>query len=407
MLSESLIVFLGIALSILLIFVVVNHKISNKPIDETSVDTGCDKNRNVNSAPVSEYGDLYSRILEEMRLKMDRALRRSKEILTRKSINKRAQSIEEATVLCRNYHLTCKKVDPEYEKKEKQLAEVRDSYDKYKSAMDRMEKMRAKFYEGSRRNTIPAALSQAPLYTALFCLILVVMHTFYKLKFGNDFNTDEADIVMVSFCVYSLFYWTCIWLFRLFHNEYILRDPKNVERRFLKKYQSVMSDITLVSTIFVLIALMVLWIFAVWGLFDLGLGSYPILFYAATGLLLVLMGGAMYYARTPQDWIPYLNLYGQIVIIMLFSILVRVCMVIGELLSHPISPLSIPTKFLDWSVYFFVILNGFTFPILMPLLYHHSRATIARWNVIISAQLLNKQLKKVGPIIEFFKSKGN
>ena len=155
-----------------------------------------------------------------------------------------------------------------------------------------------------------------------------------------------------------------------------------------------MGDITLVSSIFVLIFVTAIWVLAVRSFFRLGLGLHPVLFYAAAGFLLVIIGVAMYYARTPQDWIPYLNLYGQIVMIGFFSWLVRKCMLIGNN-NLLFSPMSIPTKFLDGGVFYFVILNGFVFPILMPLLYHHFRATEARWRVILFALILRVRLKKI------------
>lgn len=362
MISNDTLIFLGIALSILLIFVVV-HKSAN-----------------------NEGNDLYSTILDEIRSKIRKAV----EALTEKhNVQERIENIKES--LREGATIIGWEDSDSGDSEKKRLASTQSMIERARRSTEKCEGAFRRFKEMNPIKEASPLLSQAPLFTALFCLLVVGMQTYVAVSSDNKGSlAGYVEPTILTFTYFCILYWVSVWMYRLFVNEFrLLPAKKSAAGRFLSAYRRMMKRWTTLGTIRLLAVIFLAWFL----LFPLLRALHCSRVHLGIGFFFVLLGSLGFHAKDYRKGIPYLNLYGQIVVILAVSILTSVCTRRFGMDVFPKAMLS--AHCLDKAVFHFVFLNGFTLPILLPLVYYHCRIWISEMVLLGRIRLLEQEHKRV------------
>ena len=230
---------------------------------------------------------------------------------------------------------------------------------------------------------------QAALYTALFIVSVIGLDTLFKI-YENAGTHDFLLLTLESLTYFSIFYWLCAGVFRAAFNEYIIRNPKtedadseanpaNVKwwRKALYRYRDRMKIHTTPSSIIILICIIVAWVVLV----CLCSKSAPGWFLGIATSYVFFAGGMGFLAReNPRKGVPYLNMYGQIAMILVFSMILGLGSCFFCTNYYPEALFTV--KRLKLYIFFFVLLNGFILPILLPLGYYHIMVYARRMSLL-------------------------
>ena len=291
---EHLNAFLGIALSVLVLFVVFDEK------------------------------ELYKKVTKEIRDRINKSLSRleEKDHFSKRmdKLKNRLNEIRIKNAEAYENHQFVTKID------EKAL----DKTDALDSQIKKCQTKYARIQLLSPQDDKSHISIQAALYTALFIVSVSGLDTLYKLYKGLDMQ-DFLHTTLSSLTYFSIFYWACAWAFRAAYNEYIVRNPEpnNISleakpqkgipwRKALKHYRERMKIHTTPSSMFILLIIILLWAGLIW----LCSMSAPGWFLAIATFYVLIAGGMGFLAReNPREGVPYLNMYGQIAMILIFSMM--------------------------------------------------------------------------------------
>ena len=363
MLSDSLLTFIGIALSILVIFIVTSR---GQRIDS-----------------------LYYMIMNEIHEKINDAI--SETVRRHDKFNDKHRSLSNEVNIILPQLENGKNVDdnnhklplisPEALKKQQVLIEKnRRVYDLDRRKINAWNNEFHNLFANSKSSqSLPAIVFQAPFYTALYCLLVVGMHVFL-----NDYYDQEGDHIDLSlffFTLFSILFWLFLWLHRLFyagfpqprsHKTEVKKKRMNADKRekwIDRTYRPVFSYLTQYMAFPILAVVFLLWVilFSIlhWCHFSTVLNGILIC------SLFLFCGFACFISKKDSKGdFPFLNFYGQIIVILCFSVITQ-----SFLNAFGVSAFTeemVNVKVLRIMIFHFIFINGFVLPIFIPLLYYHS-----------------------------------
>jgi hypothetical protein len=306
---DSISLFLGIAVSMLLIFVIL------------------DKNYN-----------LYNKIVEEIKNKLYKALNNSEKKVKDFNTSKRRLLKEAGT-------------DTWLKDK---LSPIWKGILRNKKKLKKM----GNNIISDKTNEALSILQQAPLYTALFCLLVSGIDAFL-LIFGHNYS-DKVNVTLFYFVYFSWLSWIVAWIYRsIIIGHYI---AFSLSLGNIPRYRDWFTRHTVFSSLFFPVTAILI----VWGLILLFMRHCDSsLIFIVLSIMYLLFGILCYLAKEPDKDISYINFYGQIVMIMAVAVLTDLCSSWFNIDS--VIPVFWGTSsFLKGAIYFFIFLNGFTCPVLMP-----------------------------------------
>lgn len=351
MLNPSLITFLGISISILVIFIVLDGK----------------KN-------------IYSMILKEIQDKIVVAINWVS--------NRKKVQIETAQKATEKYsaHINdlLQNDEEQMEKQAEKAAFVEGLKKKVDERTNKLDYLVSQL-EAARDNistTPPSIMLHAPYYTILFCLLLIGMNTYLDIRFHNW--VPNIDMSVFLFTIFSILCWFIIWFTRIFIVGFPFMPKVSKSRKSavggkvsaaVNRYRGFIQRHTTFVTVGLLAIMGLVWWLTMFLLDGLDLNRNRELngFIVITGFLF--WGLLGYLAKKDVSEVPILNFYGQVIVILLVSILIK-----GLASEHHIllfSSTFMNRMVLNKAIFYFVFLNGFTLPILVPLVYYHCKILLA------------------------------
>lgn len=363
MLNPSLITFLGIAISILVIFIVLDGK----------------KN-------------IYSMILKEIQDKIVVAINWVS--------NRKKEQIEVAQKATEKYSTLINDLlqddEEQLEKQAEKAAFVEGLKKEVDERTNRLDYLVSQL-ETARNNistTPPSIMLHAPYYTILFCLLLIGMNTYLDIRSHNW--VPNIDMSVFLFTIFSILCWFVIWFARVFIVGFpFLPKNKNKNKNkksavggkvsVLNRYRSFIQRHTTFVTVGLLAIMGLVWWLTMFLVNGFGWEQNRELngFIVIAGFLF--WGLLGYMAKKDVSDVPILNFYGQVVVILLVSILIKGLASEYHILIF--SSTFMNRMVLNKAIFYFVFLNGFTLPILVPLVYYHCKIlfTYFRCYVVIRA----------------------
>ena len=284
--SNSLLNYIGIALTILVIFIVTSKNIGSS---------------------------LYATILTEIWEKIRRAIH-----LTEKRHNHREKTYDNIKDSINNERNLA---SSHIEKLIVEQQAISGCKDKYNTELHEINL----FLESKLSPPSPAAIVfQAPFYTALYCLIVVGIMTY--LNFMEAGSNSEFNEVILAFTIYSMIFWLFMWGHRCliagFPFPDVKIDEKVVDDRVgdigfpeekERWYSSWYSYLTQYTSILVILGYLGLWSVTI---FCLSFAHFtPDINFIILSTELILFGFRGFLTKDMMKDLPYLNFYGQIVVI--------------------------------------------------------------------------------------------
>ena len=203
-------------------------------------------------------------------------------------------------------------------------------------------------------------IRQAPLYTALFCLLVTGMYSWLILR--GEYCPENVNVTIFYFTYLSFVTWFLAWIYRTIFFGCFIACNKTLFK--MPKFRCFFTKHTTFSTLlFPVMAVFVIWFFAIYFMKD----CCSIWIFIVLNILYLAAGIPCYLAKNPEEPITYINFYGQIVLIVVLSILTEVS---SEWFQVSVIPAGMQSESrLRMIIFIFIFLNGFTVPVLLTLLW--------------------------------------
>ncbi|MBO4922544.1 MAG: hypothetical protein J5382_00300 [Bacteroidales bacterium] len=251
------------------------------------------------------------------------------------------------------------------------------------------------FREQSSNKWKDPNLSPAPLLTALTCMLIIGLYAYIGLNYKHQ---PEISYRIVFYLLYfSWIEWISIWaypFFDVFKEVYPRKKERNaqvkiktpnklinfIEGRNGNKMVWIKQVLSAFLVYFILLALLFACTRIPWS---------PALSLISMGILVLLFGGSLFFiGGYRKKSVPYLNYYGQLVVILGYALILGAVHIFR---ADSIIPKSLCTsEAINTATLFFIILNGLTFPIVFPWIYYH---------ILVFLMELRLYLKKVNALI--------
>lgn len=232
------------------------------------------------------------------------------------------------------------------------------------------------FRERSSNKWKDPDLSPAPLMTALTCMLIIGLYAYIGLNY--KYQPEISYRIVFYFLYFSCIEWISIWAYPfldVFKEVYPRKKGGNapVKRKMPNKLINFIEGqngnkmvwikqvLSAFLVYFILLALLFACTRIPWS---------PALSLISMGILVLLFGGSLFFiGGYGKKSVPYLNYYGQLVVILGYALILGA---VHFFRADSIIPKSLCTsEAINTATLVYIILNGLTFPILFPWIYYH------------------------------------